>query len=311
MSNIFLVVLGVFGYIVIGYTIGKLKIFPNYLIRWFDFTSFNILLPLALIAFFWKIEFPNINIFNLMFSFFGSGILIFMIGFFISLIVLKLKTDDSALMGLGSCFGNSVALGIPLMYSLLGPVNSMPYMILVFFHGFIHFTYTTLIIEGYRNRDSSLILIILKSLIGIFKNIVLLGMIIGIVLNYSSTEPPEILNVVLDILTKFSLPAVLISLGLSLSNFKISEYFTFSLILTSLKNFIHPVIAFILAKYFFSMSPTLVFIVTLAAALPSGSQTYYFSYRYDSLKQMISSNIVLSTFVSFITIPVILFLFGY
>ena len=311
MSSIFLVVLGVFGYIIIGYAIGKLKIFPNYLIRWFDFTSFNILLPLALIAFFWKIEFPNINIFNLIFSFFGSGILIFMIGFFISLIVLRLKTDDSALMGLGSCFGNSVALGIPLIYSLLGPVNSMPYMILVFFHGFIHFTYTTLIIEGYRNRDSSLILIILKSLIGIFKNIVLLGMIIGIVLNYSSTEPPEILNVVLDILTKFSLPAVLISLGLSLSNFKISEYFTFSLILTSLKNFIHPVIAFILAKYFFSMSPTLVFIVTLAAALPSGSQTYYFSYRYDALKQIISSNIVLSTFVSFITIPVILFLFGY
>ena len=121
----------------------------------------------------------------------------------------------------------------------------------------------------------------------------------------------EILNFLLDILTKFSLPAVLISLGLSLSNFKISEYFTFSLILTSLKNFIHPVIAFILAKYFFSMSPTLVFIVTLAAALPSGSQTYYFSYRYDALKQIISSNIVLSTFVSFITIPVILFLFGY
>ena len=311
MNSIFLVVLEVFGYIIIGYAIGKLKIFPNYLIRWFDFTSFNILLPLALIAFFWKIEFPNINIFNLMFSFFGSGILIFMIGFFISLIVLRLKTDDSALMGLGSCFGNSVALGIPLMYSLLGPVNSMPYMILVFFHGFIHFTYTTLIIEGYRNRDSSLILIILKSLIGIFKNIVLLGMIIGIVLNYSSTEPPEILNFLLDILTKFSLPAVLISLGLSLSNFKISEYFNFSLILTSLKNFIHPVIAFILAKYFFSMSPTLVFIVTLAAALPSGSQTYYFSYRYNALKQIISSNIVLSTFVSFITIPVILFLFGY
>ncbi len=311
MNSIFLVVLEVFGYIVIGYAIGKLKIFPNYLIRWFDFTCFNILLPLALIAFFWKIEFPNINIFNLMFSFFGSGILIFMIGFFISLIVLRLKTDDSALMGLGSCFGNSVALGIPLMYSLLGPVNSMPYMILVFFHGFIHFTYTTLIIEGYRNRDSSLILIILKSLIGIFKNIVLLGMIIGIVLNYSSTEPPEILNFLLDILTKFSLPAVLISLGLSLSNFKISEYFNFSLILTSLKNFIHPVIAFILAKYFFSMSPTLVFIVTLAAALPSGSQTYFFSYRYNALKQIISSNIVLSTFVSFITIPVILFLFGY
>ena len=61
-----------------------------------------------------------------------------------------------ALFGLGSCFGNSVAFGIPLMYSILGPIDAMPYMILVLFHGFIHFTYTTLIIEGYRNRTYSI-----------------------------------------------------------------------------------------------------------------------------------------------------------
>ena len=61
----------------------------------------------------------------------------------------------------------------------------------------------------------------------------------------------------------------------------------------------------------FIMPPTLIFIITLAAALPSGSQTYYFSYRYNAIKEIISANIVISTFVSFITIPIILFLFGY
>ena len=54
--------------------------------------------------------------------------------------------------------------------------------------------------------------------------------------------------------------------------------------------------------HIFVMPNQLVFIVTTAAALPSGSQTYYFSYRYNSLQKIISSNIVLSTFVSFFTL---------
>ena len=84
-----------------------------------------------------------------------------------------------------------------------------------------------------------------------------------------------------------------------------------SIILTILKNFLFPCIAFVLAKFIFVMPNQLVFIITTAAALPSGSQTYYFSYRYNSLQKIISSNIVLSTFVSFFTISFIFLLFGY
>ena len=110
---------------------------------------------------------------HLIFAFFGAGIIVFTIGFFIGKKLYQFKTDDSALFGLGACFGNSVAFGIPLMYLILGPVNAMPYMILVLFHGIIHFTYTTLIIEYYRNRSQSNIRKIIKTLIGLVKNIVL------------------------------------------------------------------------------------------------------------------------------------------
>ena len=153
MNNLFFAVIGVFGYIIIGYFIKKLNIIPNLIEKNFNLISFNILLPIALITNFWKIEFPEILVYQLLISFFGAGIIIFIIGFFFSKHFYNFKTDDSALFGLGSCFGNSVAFGIPLMYSILGPINAMPYMILVLFHGFIHFTYTTLIIEGYRNRS--------------------------------------------------------------------------------------------------------------------------------------------------------------
>ena len=311
MSSLLSTVLSVFSFIIFGYIIKKLNIIPHAISKKFDFISFNILLPIALVTNFWLIEFPNVVIYNLIFSFFGAGIMVFAIAFYISKNFYQFKTDDSALFGLGACFGNSVAFGIPLMYSILGPVNAVPYMILVLFHGIIHFTYTTLIIENYRNRDQSNIIKIMKTIIGLTKNIVLFGMFIGLFLNYTETPFPETLQNILKPIAKIALPTVLISLGIALGGFKIAQDISYSVVLTGLKNFIHPLIAFILAKYILLMSPLLVFIVTMAAALPSGSQTYYFSYRYNSLKNIISANVVVSTFISFFTLSFLLLVLPY
>jgi len=113
-------------------------------------------------------------------------------------ILFKYKTDDNALLGLSACFGNSVALGIPLMHSLLGKSNVMPYMILVLFHGLVHFTYTTIIIESYRNRSRDLNKKILSTITGLFKNIVLVGIFVGIFLNYTKIMQPNILMNILN-----------------------------------------------------------------------------------------------------------------
>ena len=311
MTNLLSAVLSVFSFIIIGYIIKKLNIIPHAISKKFDFISFNILLPIALVTNFWLIEFPNVLIYNLIFSFFGAGIMVFAIAFYISKNFYQFKTDDSALFGLGACFGNSVAFGIPLMYSILGPVNAMPYMILVLFHGIIHFTYTTLIIENYRNRSQPNILKLIKTIVGLAKNVVLFGMFIGLFLNYTNIPFPETLQNILKPVAKIALPAVLISLGIALGSFKIAQSISYSIILTGLKNFAHPLIAFILAKYIFLMSPLLVFTVVMAAALPCGSQTYYFSYRYNSLQSIISANIVISTFLSFFTLSALLLILPY
>ena len=197
------------------------------------------------------------------------------------------------------------------MYSILGPVDAMPYMILVLFHGIIHFTYTTLIIESYRNRKRSNINKIIKTIFGLVQNIVLVGMFLGLTLNYFEIPFPNTLQNIMQPIAKLALPTVLISMGMSLGGFKLTANLSYSIILTTLKNFIHPLIAFILAKYMLFMPPILVVIVTIAAALPSGTQTYYFSYRYNSLQNIISTNVVVSTFVSFFTLSLILLIFGY
>ena len=311
MTSLLTSVFGVFGYIFIGFVIKKINIIPDQFSKIYNYVSFNALLPLALITNFWTVTFPELIVHQLILAFFGAGIIIFLIGFFFSKKLLNFKTDDCALFGLSACFGNSVAFGIPLMYSILGPIEAMPYMILVLFHGLIHFTYTTIIIEGYRNRSYSIYKMLVKTIMGLAKNIVLFAMFIGIALNYSQIPFPASLEIILTPITNIALPAVLISLGFALAEFKIINEASHSLVLTTLKNFVHPLIAFVIAKYIFSMPHLLLFIVTMAAALPSGSQTYYFSYRYNSLQKIISANIVLSTFVSFFTLSFLIIIFGY
>lgn len=311
MSSVLSVIFGVFSYVVIGYTLKKIHIVPEKVEKKFTYISFNVLLPIALITNFWLIIFPEVFILKLFMSFFGAGILVFTLSFLIGKYFYHFEIDDSALFGLGACFGNSVALGIPLMYSILGPVNAMPYMILVLFHGIVHFTYTTLIIESYRNRQHSKTKKIFYTALGLAQNAVLVAMIVGFSFNFFSIPFPESLQLVMLPISKIALPTVLISMGMALAGFRIDSYFSYSLILTTLKNFLYPLIAFILAKYIFFLSPLFIFIVTMAAALPSGTQTYYFSFRYNSMQKIISTNVVISTFVSFFTLSFLLLIFGY
>ena len=311
MNNIILPIFSVFGYILIGFILKKTNIIKSKYEKLFSSLSFNFLLPLALIVNFWQISFPKIIIWNFLISFFGAGIIIFFLSFMISKFFFDFKTDDCAIFGLGACFGNSVALGIPLMYSILGPINAMPYMILVLFHGVVHFTYTTFIIEGYRNRNKSNIKKIIYTTLGLAQNTVLAGMLIGLALNYFNITFNEHLKLYFIPISKFALPTVLFSMGMALAGYKINLNLNYPFILTILKNFIYPLIAFILSKYLFNLSSLLIFIVTMAAALPSGTQTYYFSYRYNSLQNIISANILLSTFTSFFTLSILLLIFNY
>ena len=76
-------------------------------------------------------------------------------------------------------------------------------------------------------------------------------MMIGIILNYSNLIVPSIMKQPLDIFVNLALPMVLISLGLALGNFKIRENIYGAILLTILKNFIHPIIAFLFSTFLY------------------------------------------------------------
>ena len=81
MNSLFYVILSVFSYVILGFIIKKYLNVSKKIIIKFDYLSFNILLPLALITYFWQINFPSFNTLSLLFAFFGAGIIVFFIGY--------------------------------------------------------------------------------------------------------------------------------------------------------------------------------------------------------------------------------------
>ena len=94
---------------------------------------------------------------------------------------------------------------------------------------------------------------ILSTIIGLFKNIVLVGIFVGIFLNYTKIIQPNILMSILNNISDLALPCVLLSLGISLGKFNLLLSLKKSIIFTFLKNIIHPIIGFIIAKYIFNL----------------------------------------------------------
>ncbi len=78
-------------------------------------------------------------------------------------------------------------------------------------------------------------------------------MIAGIILNSSGLKIPLYMVNVLNIFVSLALPIVLISLGLALGNFQIRSNINSAIILTILKNLIHPVLAFCISKFILNL----------------------------------------------------------
>ena len=91
MSSVLTTMMGVFGYVLAGYIVKKINVVPSKIEKIFSSISFNVLLPLALIVNFWLIIFPNVLVIRLVISFFGAGIIVFIISFLLASNFIDLK----------------------------------------------------------------------------------------------------------------------------------------------------------------------------------------------------------------------------
>ena len=142
----------------------------------------------------------------------------------------------------------------------------------------------------------------------LIKNMPIYGIIVSVIFLYFEWDVPGYLENTTFLLTYATIFLVLMSLGIALSRLKVVSW-THASILGAVRVVIGPLIGFGLIK-FFNLNGFAAGVLLIQSCMPSAVLTYLVGSMYSEKKVVdsVASVIVTSTVMSFITIPIVVYL---
>jgi len=266
---------------------------------------FDFAVPMLLFSAVVELEPPKASATALFASYYIPLVVIFTLGLLISWLLLKRPVIESMVIGLGSCFSNTVLLGIPLIPRALGDDALFPLFLLISVHGITVFTAVTVAIEIARGRDAGLANLPKQVLSGLIGNPLIVGLGLGFLWKLTDLGIHPIAADMFHLVATSVIPAALFVLGSSLASYSISGSVGPALLVTILKNTAHPLAVFLLGSWL-GLEMLWLSVATMLAAMPTGMNMYLFANRYQVSPPTATTSIFVSTVSSVITISIVI-----
>ena len=266
---------------------------------------FDFAVPMLLFSAVVELEPPKASATALFASYYIPLVVVFTLGLLISWLLLKRPVIESMVIGLGSCFSNTVLLGIPLIPRALGDDALFPLFLLISVHGITVFTAVTVAIEIARGRDAGLANLPKQVLSGLIGNPLIVGLGLGFLWKLTDLGIHPIAADMFHLVATSVIPAALFVLGSSLASYSISGSVGPALLVTILKNTAHPLAVFLLGSWL-GLEMLWLSVATMLAAMPTGMNMYLFANRYQVSPPTATTSIFVSTVSSVITISIVI-----
>lgn len=207
----------------------------------------------------------------------------------------------AALKGLGATFPNSGFIGIPILTALFGQIG----LTTAAFSTLLTLAPFSIVIIILEINKSGFRMAFFDALYAMMKNPLLIATICGLLISYYHlTLPPFMLNTC-QILGNSAIPCALLGVGQMLVVFKIkklSEIYTIAI----LKIVVHPLVA-LCFFYWLHVNPKLIVMGVIIASLPTAVMQSVLAYQYSAYEAESSGLVLLTTVLSFISLPVIIY----
>lgn len=248
-------------------------------------------------------EHSQIN-YTLLLVFFGGTFIVFAFGCLIASKVFKLNGSESTLFAMGGIYTNTVFVGIPIIKMLLGD-NAIPIVaIIVVFNALILWTLASISIEfvqiGKLSFNS-----ITKAFKNISKNPIIIGIFVGMVVNFIGIPLPKFINQSTKMVSDMTAPLSLIVLGMGLAEYKIRDKLLITASICIIKLTILPIVTYILG-ILLGLPLLELQVIVLLSSMSIAINCYMMARQFEVLQGPIASSLLISTALSSITTPLIL-----
>ena len=306
METTFEVVLPVFGLVICGYLVGRSRIIDEAGIDGLTNFVFYVAIPVLLFRTVMRSAVPEVGDLAILIAYFGGCFIVFLLAYGIGRSIFRLPAGEVAIFGMGSMYGNTVMLGIPMVHAVFGDAGLVPILLIVGFHNPFLITCTAIFVEIGRGRKGGMRNVVRSSAATLIRNPVVLAIVIALVWRQLQVPFWAPVDRFAELLGTAAAPTALFALGASLSKYRLAGKLDESMTIVVLKLIIHPALVWVLATMVVKIDPLWAAVATVAAAMPTGATVFIYSRGYGLYVARATSATLISSGISIGTVAVLL-----
>ena len=229
----------------------------------------------------------------------------------------------SAVVALSTSYGNTVAIGIPLIGLAYGEAALVPLFTLISMNALVMLTLATIALEFAVAHESSAaaslasgaearhpVRIVLDAMRNGIVHPVPLPIIAGLLFAQSGLVLPEVLDRPLLLLANAMGPMALVLVGVTLAGTRVGAQMRGALALAGLKNAVLPLLVAGLG-WLMGLRGLPLTVMVVAASMPIGANVFMFSQRYEVAQDLVTASVAVSTAMALVSVSLVMALVAY
>ncbi len=311
MSAVLTTVGPIFGLIALGFAAARLKWLAESAGKGIADFTFLIAMPALLFRTVVVADMGDARPALLLSSYFVTVAIIWAVATVASSLMLRRPAAEGAVFAMTASYGNIVLLGIPIAIGAYGERAAPTAAIIVSMHVATLWLAACLHLAlAERSRAGTLAQLAKSVVVDFARNPIVVAIVIGVIWRATGIGLHVSIDRMLSLLTQAGVPCALFAVGFSLAGFRIMGELRTLAVSFTLKNLISPVLAWLIVRHAFDVPVLPATVITLFAAMPTGTATYLFASRNDLAVQTTSATVALSTAGAMITLPIVMLLLG-
>lgn len=236
----------------------------------------------------------------LLISFYTGSATGFTLGLLAGRYLFRRDWEDSVAIGFCCLFANSVLLGLPITERAYGAEALQANFAIVAMHSPFCYGIGITAMEIARARGGSARDLPVRVLRAMFRNALVIGILLGVVFNLFDLSLPRPVEDALDMMVQAALPAALFGMGGVLYRYRPEGDFRIIAFVCAVTLVLHPSITWTLGGIFALAVPEIRSAVVTAAMAP-GINAYVFANMYGRARRVAASSVLLATALSVLT----------
>ncbi len=226
----------------------------------------------------------------------------------LSRLLLGTSFKTAVLQGTAGSYGNVGYMGLPLAVSFFGPEAAVPAALVFCCDCTLQFVLTPLLAtvaqqeEQTRWRD-----ITLRIVRQVLTHPFIVATCLGVIASALDMRPSGAVGTLLDMLMKAAGPTALFALGITVGLRRFTDTGPDLLLVASMKVIFQPIMALAAVSLLTTTSPLWLHVAVMMAALPTASNAFILASQYRAYVEGASTAVIITTLLSAITIPFLIY----